>query len=293
MPGTGLAGAPITWGVCEVPGWGAQLAAPRVLAEVAALGLDAVELGPAGFLPGDPAAAADLLRAHGLRLAAGFVPAVFHRADRRAAAVAAVRTAAATLAAAGADVVVLAAELGNGGYERSAELSDGEWRELLAGLAEARLAAAELGLRAAFHPHFGTAVERAHQVERLVSASDLPLCLDTGHLLVGGADPVLIARAAARRIAHVHLKDVDAGLAARVRGGTLGYRDAVRRGMYRPLGEGDLDLPAVLDALRGAEYDGWYVLEQDVVLDAEPRPGAGPMAEAARSLDYLRRILQR
>jgi inosose dehydratase len=119
----------------------------------------------------------------------------------------------------------------------------------------------------------------------------VPLCLDTGHLLVGGADPVAMTRAAGLRIAHVHLKDVDASLAARVRAGELGYRDAVRRGMYRPLGEGDLDVLAVLELLAGLRYDGWLVLEQDVVLETEPLPGRGPAAEAARSVDFLRRVL--
>jgi inosose dehydratase len=129
-------------------------------------------------------------------------------------------------------------------------------------------------------------------VERILANSDVPLCLDTGHLLVGGADPVEVARAANGRVAHVHLKDVDAGLAARVRARELGYRDAVARGLYRPLGEGDVDVSGVVGPLRAAGYAGWYVLEQDVVLDEEPVEGEGPARAAARSVSYLKRILQ-
>jgi inosose dehydratase len=287
-----LAGAPITWGVCEVPDWGCQLGASRVLREVAELGLGAVELGPRGFLPDDPAEMARMLQRHDLRLAAGFVPAVLHREEDRRAALETVAAAARTLAAAGAEVVVLAAELGNGGYDRSAELSPREWDTLLEGLDQSRAVAGGAGLRVALHPHYGTAVEQRAHVQRILSASDVPLCLDTGHLLVAGADPVEVARAANGRVTHVHLKDVDAGLASRVRAGELGYRDAVARGLYRPLGDGDVDMAGVLGLLRSAGYAGWYVLEQDVVLEAEPAEGEGPARSAARSVSYLKRILQ-
>src|SRR3954464_9933085 len=73
-----LAGAPISWGVCEVPGWGRQLAPERVLAEMAELGLRATELGPTGYLPHDPGAVRDLLGRHDLTLVGGFVPLVLH-----------------------------------------------------------------------------------------------------------------------------------------------------------------------------------------------------------------------
>ncbi len=144
-----LAGAPITWGVCEVPGWGWQLGSERVLREVSDLGLRAIELGPRGFLPDDPGEVARTLRRYDLRLAAGFLPAVLHRPDSRVSALESVAAAVETLPSAGADLLVLlAAELGNGagGYDRSAELSDREWKALLEGLDEARGAAARHGL---------------------------------------------------------------------------------------------------------------------------------------------------
>jgi inosose dehydratase len=289
-----LAAAPITWGVCEVPGWGCQLGAERVLREVAELGLGAVELGPRGFLPDDPGEVARTLDRHDLRLAAGFVPALLHRPEYRGKALEGVTSAARTLARAGAEVLVLAAELanGNGGYDRSAELSDSEWRALVEGVDQIRDLAGEHGLRVALHPHYGTAVEAREHVDRLLAESDIPLCLDTGHLLVGGADPVEVARAASGRVAHVHFKDVDAALAERVRAGELGYRDAVARGLYRPLGEGDVDVAGVVRLLHAAGYAGWYVLEQDVVLDREPAEGEGPAHAAARSLKYLKGMLQ-
>ena len=126
-----LAGAPITWGVCEVPGWGTQLPSERVLAEVAALGLRAVELGPRGFLPADPVAAAGMLAAHGLQVAAGFVPVLLHAEAGRPGALSSAAAAANILAGADAEVLVVAAELGSGGYERSRELTEAEWDTLV------------------------------------------------------------------------------------------------------------------------------------------------------------------
>ena len=87
-----------------------------------------------------------------------------------------------------------------------------------------------LGLRLAVHPHRGTVIERPEEIDRLLDRTDVGLCLDTGHVAVGGGDPLELARRAAPRVIHVHLKDVDAALAGRVVAGELGYRNAVRRG---------------------------------------------------------------
>jgi inosose dehydratase len=116
------------------------------------------------------------------------------------------------------------------------------------------------------------------------------LTLDTGHLLVGGADPVALARSAPDRVGHVHLKDVDARLADRVRAGDLSFSAAVGTGLFRPLGEGDVDVLTLVRALEDAGYRGWYVLEQDVQLtggDDDP----DPVANVRASLDHLAPVL--
>jgi inosose dehydratase len=285
-----VAGAPISWGVCEVPGWGYQMSAERVLREAAELGITAVEAGPDGFLPPDPAEASRLLSEHGLSLVGGFVPVVLHRPEVRESELDSLERQARLFSDAGAGVLVLAASSGREGYEGSAELGDGEWEELFATVAVVEEIGGKYGLSVVLHPHYGTTIERPEHVRRFLDGCETGLCLDTGHSMVGGGDPVELAGSAAERIRHLHLKDVDGGLAERVVSGALGYEEAVRRGLYRPLGEGDVGVREVLEPLESAGYEGWYVLEQDIMLDAEPGPRVGPIESVRRSLAFLSKV---
>ena len=117
----------------------------------------------------------------------------------------------------------------------------------------------------------------------------MPLCLDTGHLLIGGTDPAELVKRWASRVNHVHAKDVRADLARRVQSGDLSYTEAVRAGIYVPLGEGDVDFATIVTELGNAGFDGWYVLEQDTILADEPRD-EGPVAGVRRSIAYLRSL---
>ncbi len=283
-----LAGAPITWGVCEVPGWGRMLAPDRVLAEMASVGLHATELGAPGFLPEDPGELRAVLDRHAMRLVGAFVPLVLHE-ERADAARAETERVCASLAALGAEVFVAAVVL-DAEWSAPRPLDGAEWRRLADHLAEMDALAAGHGLVLAVHPHVGTLIERAPEVERLLADSDAGWCLDTGHLLIGGVDPVGFAREHAERVVHVHLKDVDAGLAERVRAGELTLMAATQAGLFRPLGQGDVPVDAVMAELERAGYAGWVVLEQDTAITGEePAPGAGPVLDARASLDYLAR----
>jgi len=300
-----VAGAPISWGVCEVPGWGYQLPADRVLAEMAAVGLTATEFGPAGYLPADPVQRARLLARHALGAAGGFVPVVLHapgaveavgRAlDAFGGAHSAASGGAHSAASGGAHsaasggghpVLVLAAATGQEGYDTRPELDADEWSLLLSNLDRAAARAAERGFTATLHPHVGTMVEGPDEVHRVLEGSEIPLCLDTGHLLIGGTDPAGLAREAAARIGHVHLKDVTAAVAQKVSGGEISYTEGVAGGLYRPLGQGDVDVAAVVGALEASGYQGWYVLEQDTILDGPPAD-EGPVRAVRESLTYL------
>jgi inosose dehydratase len=267
-----------------VPGWGHQLPADTVLDGMRRLGLAATELGPEGFLPDDPRAKAAVLDRAGLRAVGGFVPVVLHDADRDP--VEQVRDAVDGLVATGAPVVVLAAATGLDGYDSRPALDEAGWSTLLAGLDRLDRYAADRGLRATLHPHVGTMVEGPDEVDRVLDQSGIALCLDTGHLLIGGTDPVRLAREHGDRVTHVHLKDVDAAWARKVGAGEIDYADAVARGLYRPLGQGDVDIAQIVAALEQAGYRGWYVLEQDTVLDAAASD-SGPLADVRTSLDFL------
>jgi inosose dehydratase len=282
-----IAGAPISWGVCEVPGWGHQLEPATVLEQMRELGLAATEFGPDGFLEVAPDAKAEQLATYGLRAVGGFLPVLLH--DPAHDPMPEVNRFIDSCVACGAGVVVLAAFTGVDGYDARPELDDDGWATLLGNLDRIADHARTRGVVAALHPHVGTMVESGEETERVLSGSRVGLCVDTGHLVVGGGDPVAITAAHPDRVVHVHLKDVDAALAARVRAGDLTFGAAVRDGMFRPLGEGDIDIAAMVRTLEAADYDGWYVLEQDVVLDSEAQSGA-PYADVETSLAYLTRI---
>jgi inosose dehydratase len=282
-----IAGAPISWGVCEVPGWGHQLTAERVLAEMRDVGMVATELGPDGFLPSDPVALTALLNSYGLRCVGQFAPVVLHDPDHDP--LPDVAASLDAIVACGADVLVLAAATGADGYDARPTLDDSQWATLLANLDRLADAAADHGVLAVLHPHVGTMVETRDEVVRVLDGSAVRLCLDTGHLLIGGTDPLQLAREVPHRIAHAHLKDVDAKLAARVQAGELTYTEAVRRGMYTPLGAGDVDIAGIVTALRGNGFDGWFVMEQDTILDDEPTD-EGPLRDVAASVTYMQDV---
>jgi len=279
VPPERIAAAPISWGVCEVPGWGHQLTPERVLDELTGLGITASEFGPDGFLPGP------LLARYGVTAVGGFVPAVLHEPGYDP--LPGIRAALDQFTAAGARTLVLAAATGQDGYDARPEVDAGGWRLLLTRLDAINALAASLGVTVALHPHVGTVVEGPEEVIRVLNGSRIGLCLDTGHLLVGGTEPVAIAQQAASRVAHVHLKDVDRSAATAVLEKRTGYTDAVTAGLYRPLGKGDLDLATLIGALESAGYKGWYVMEQDTVLTSEPAKAAGPVEDVAASLDWL------
>jgi len=146
-------------------------------------------------------------------------------------------------------------------------LSDAAWAELADVLDTLADETNGAGRRLAFHPHAGTYVETPAEVERLLAATDpaqVGICLDVGHYLVGGGDPVAALDWLGERVTHVHLKDVDPTVLTRLSDGTLsGLGEAVDQRIFTELGSGMLDLMGVLRALAARGYDGWLMVEQD------------------------------
>jgi inosose dehydratase len=269
-----LATGPVTWGVdfADAPGnppW------ERVLDEIAASGIGALELGPVGYLPENPAALRAALDARGLAAVGSFVFDDFHDPSRGPQLAAATERAARAIAAASGTVLLL---IDRPAPERAAtagrsldarRLDDREWAAMLDAIRRCAAIADDHGLRAAFHPHAGSYVEYEDEIERLLDDTDLTLCLDTGHAAYAGIEPARALVAYGARIAHVHLKDVRADVVER----GLGFWAALEAGVFCPLGDGVVDLPAVLAALDELGYDGYATIEQDRV------PGSGSSLE--------------
>jgi inosose dehydratase len=255
-----------------------------VLEQMRGLGLTATEFGPVGFLEDEPRAKAEQLAGYGMRAVGGFLPVLLHDPEHDP--VPEVDAFIDGCLACGASVVVLAAFTGVDGYDDRPVLDDAGWSAMLANLDRISDRAAARGVVASLHPHVGTMVETGEETERVLAGSRVGLCVDTGHLVVGGADPVALTAKHPDRVVHVHLKDVDAALAQKVVDGSMAFGDAVRAGIFRPLGQGDVDIAAMVRTLEDAGYQGWYVLEQDVKLEARP-DGEGPLGDVRRSLDFL------
>jgi len=157
----------------------------------------------------------------------------------------------------------------------------------LAALLRETVAAAPDGVHVAFHPHTATWIESPAEVAilaELLPATGAGLCLDVGHFLVGGGDPVGAIREYGSLVTHVHAKDVDPGVLARLRDGKLsGFGEAVRERLFTELGNGALDLAGVVRELDAIGFGGWIMVEQDSTWLAP----AEAAAVGARVLRYV------
>src|SRR5947208_4298672 len=250
-----LALSPACWGVSDAGDWGHQIDAERVLSEAAAVGEGAITAGPPRFLPDRSDQAKTLLRRNHLHVVAGQVHAILHHHAIRGPELAHIDGHAHWLAAIGADTLVLSAiPERSPTAARAPALSNAEWAHLLHLVGSVEHVCARHRLKLAVQPRFGSTIQGPEEIERLLVGSEAGVCLDIAHLVIAGADPVEVVELAAGRIQHVHLNDVDTNLAHRVRDGTLDYKEAIARGLYKPVGEGGADVTRVMEALRSAGY---------------------------------------
>lgn len=290
--------APVSWGVYEAdkpnPPFG------DVLDGIARSGYAGTELGPYGYLPTSPRELDHELRSRGLALGSSFVPLPLEDAGRREASVRAALSVARLLASQRVRELIVAddedptrtANAGRVPGDGTAGFDDHQWREAVATLdAVARALRDELSMSVVVHHHAGTFVETPQEIDRLLSETDpelVGLLLDTGHAVYGGADPLDVLRRHGDRVRYVHLKDVRADELARVRTTDIPMGAAWKRGVFCPLGSGVVDFPRVVESLRSRGYDGWLIVEQDVVPDEDGRLDPEPFDSARRSRAYLR-----
>jgi inosose dehydratase len=292
-----LATGPVTWGVdfadaATNPPWS------LVLDDIASSGIGALELGPVGYLPEDPSRLRAVLGERGLTAVGSFVFEDFHDPAQAEAIAAVTLRACRAIAAAQGAVLVL---IDRPGAERAAtagrsaaarRLTGGEWASMVEALRRAAAIAHDHGLRPVVHPHAGSFIEFEDEVGRLLDEPDLDLCLDTGHAAYAGAAPEGLVAEYGARLGHLHLKDVRADVLARVRDEGLDFWAAIAAGVFCPLGQGVVDLPAVLGAVADAGYRGYATIEQDRVAgsgspiedlaDSQRVLAAAGLAEATR-----------
>ena len=295
--------APCSWGTLEFEeAKGEQIGFGRMLDELVDTGYTGTELGDWGYMPTDPAALSAELKKRGLVMLGAFVPvALKHQACHEPGITNALKTAR-LLAAVGTEprpFLVLADNNGSdatrtknaGRVTRGMGLSAEEWKTFAEGANRlARAVQNETGLRTVFHHHCAGYVETPEEIAQLLELTDptlLGLVFDTGHYSYGsgGGDVVDALNRFKDRIWYIHFKDCQPEVAAQARVEGWDYFEALRHGVFCELGKGCVDFPAVLRWLKSSGYDGYTLVEQDVL------PGMGaPKESARRNREYLRSI---
>ncbi len=301
-----IANAPVSWGAIAFEGFAEEpIAYDVVLDEIAETGYAGTEMGDWGFYPTDPVQLRQELDRRGLAMLGAYVAVRLRYPEFLADDLAQALRIARLLAAVAPDddrrkgpFVVIADDNG-GDPMRTANagritpemgLPDAEWAGF-AGRAEevARAVRAETGLHAVFHHHSAGWVETPAEVDRFLEETDpeaIGLVFDTGHYSFGADQSGLAVIDAmdrwADRIQYIHFKDYDSEVGRRSREEKWDYVQSVRAGVFSELGQGSVEFPAVVQWLRDRDYDGWAVVEQDVL------PGMGtPKESARRNREYL------
>jgi inosose dehydratase len=291
--------APVSWGVQDDAGPGWEQPYETVLREIADAGYAGTELGPFGYFPVDPRVLAPKLDQYALKLLSSFVPVPLADPAQSKAAIDHVRKVGSLLAALKAPLLVLAdcqtperqRLAGRVPVNGSESLRPGQWKEVGKLVGEVERAAADFGLKLVFHPHAGTYVETPWEVECFfdsLNSSATGLCLDTGHCVYGGGNPLEEARKYRQRLHYLHIKDIDARKLGEARQRKLTFNQAVEAGVFSPIGTGCINFEEFLQEMAATAYSGWAVVEQDVIYGKAALP---PRESMRASLQYLRKIL--
>lgn len=282
-----VSSAPISWGICEVPGWGAMLPTDRVLTEMAGLGFKATELGAPGFLPSDPKQLKALLANYGMTLIGGFTPVVLHNPSERQATIESATATARLFQEAGATMFV-SSVVQDMDWSYPEKLNSAEQKHMAEMFGVIDDICEEHGLKQVLHPHVQTLVETKDDINRVLDSCDVNFCLDTGHIALGGEDPVKFAKESFDRVGHVHLKDVNLEMGPAVLRREVSLMKATQDGLFTPLGQGSVDILGVVETLESRGYQGWYVIEQDTAItNGMPAANEGPLLQVTESMKYL------
>ena len=294
-----VANAPCSWGALEFDLEGRAAEFDQVLDEMQETGYVGTELGDWGFMPTDPKALANELSNRKLELLGAFVPVALKKESSHSEGVAKALKVAGLMHSAGYRnaFVVLADDNGSvdertqnaGRITDDMKLDNSQWQTFARGAETiAREVKEKLGMRTVFHHHCAGYVETSDELDTLMELTDpnlLGLCLDMGHLAFGGGDPVQTLQKHYHRIWHVHFKDYDAEVGRKSRENQWDYFESVKQGVFCELGKGNVDFEQIAMELKQRNYDGWIVVEQDVL------PGMGsPKICALNNRNYIKTL---
>ena len=291
-----VANAPCSWGALEFELEGKSLGYKQVLDEMAETGYAGTELGDWGFMPSTPSELKKVLRNRNLELLGAFVPVAMASSEAHEAGIdLALKTAGLMYDAGYTEAFIVLADENGSVEERTSfagrittamGLSDEQWLTFAKGAeAIARGVKETYGMRTVFHHHCGGYVETPGEVAKLMELTDpdlLGLCLDMGHYAFGGGVPLEALETYYHRIWHVHFKDFDPGIGQEATANFYDYFKSVEEGIFCELGKGNVDFQSIVNTLLEKSYDGWIVVEQDVL------PGMGsPKKCAENNRKYL------
>ena len=170
-------------------------------------------------------------------------------------------------------------------FEAKYVMNDAEWDLLCNGLNKLGKVAKDMGIALTLHHHMGTVVQTAAEIDRMMENTDpelFSLLFDSGHLAYCGEDYMDVLRKYAKRIKHVHLKDIRPDVIAKVKAEHLSFLQGVRLGTFTVPGDGAIDFGPIFDVLAENDYEGY------VLVEAEQDPAiANPLEYAIKARKYI------
>lgn len=267
-----IGSAPVSFGIHGGVDVSRLAATPRQLLEaIAGAGYRGSELGPPGFF-GTPQETVAMFADTGLEVIGAYVPlhlsqpeaVMAHDLDSMK------RTLEELAATGNSEVLAVLADEGDDAIlsqpfrpAGARGLSSEQWKLAIDRLNRANDIAVEAGVSTTFHPHFGTYVEQASEIDTLLELSSIKLCLDTGHFVLGGADPADYFEKWSHRVNHIHVKDVHLDVLRQAEAQGKDDIDSWWSDVSCPLGEGDAPLDRFMANVASSGYQGWLVVEQD------------------------------
>lgn len=290
--------APVSWGIYQpdddAVSW------DKCLDAIAEAGYEGTELGPYGYLPTDPTALGIELNRRKLKLGSSFVPMNLPDRSARDACVEHALQVGALLKTQGVQYVICADEGTQAQRDHAGRASKPTWSPDAWDHAIGTLEAVAKALRdkhdmsTIVHHHAGTGIESRAEIDTLLERTkhgEVDLLLDTGHALYGGADPLELVKEHGERIVYLHYKDIDPTMLNKVRSTQIGMEEAWKQSVFCQLGEGCIDFAAITDHMRKLGYEGWVIVEQDVVPDDDGNLNPDPVQSARASRRFLKNEL--